>query len=258
MKKSILLLGITLLLLVCSTCFAQDPPARDLIASLAQIPNLADSPDKGVFVDLVKAIDEIYPGKITIKVYPFARSIENVLQGTADFHIPVPRNPDIDNSKLPYRFVTEKLANVTFVIYSNKDKIITRKNINDALAKGGKFPYQIEVANGTGALFPFPTTGFIAFAGSSLKKVQSKRIDALICSDDADMDVKQLKLKEIHRSFYKYMDDTIMIPKGPKGDELDKILSNCIKKLKASGRLQKIYKDVHPPYIEWQPADMGW
>lgn len=42
------------------------------------------------------------------------------MEGRADFHIPVPRNPDINNSKLPYQFVTEKLANVTFVIYSHQ------------------------------------------------------------------------------------------------------------------------------------------
>lgn len=258
MKKNLVFLTLVLLTLACNIGYTQEPSARDLVASLAQIPGLVESPNKGVFVDLVKAIDEEYPGKIKIEVYPFPRSVANVMEGRADFHIPVPRNPDINNSKLPYKFVTEKLANVTFVIYSHQDKIITRKSINDVLAKGGKFPYLIEVTSGTESLFPFPTTGFYGFANSSLQKVQNKRVDALICEASADENLKQLKLKAIRRSFYGNMEDAIMIPKGPKGDQLDRTLSDCIKKLKASGRLQEIFKNVHPPYIEWQPAEMGW
>ena len=68
----------------------------DLKASIAQLPGLADSPEKGAFIDLVKAIDAAYKdGKITIGVYPFARSVNNVIDGFADFHIPNVRNPQI-------------------------------------------------------------------------------------------------------------------------------------------------------------------
>lgn len=256
MKKLLVLLSIVLLLLTCQIGFAQDQP-RDLVASLAQIPGLADSPDKGAFVDIVKAIAKIYPGKITIEVVPFERSINNVLEGRADFHIPILRNPANTALKLPYRYATEKTGSVPIVIYSNKDKIITKMTIDAAIAKGGKFPYTIEVAGGLEPVYPFPCMSSNN-SEASLQKVQNKRIDAFLFGNEIDQSLKSLKLNAIHRELYGNFDDAIIIPKGPKGDEIDRILSNCLRKLNASGRLQELYKKVRSPYTDWQPTEMGW
>ena len=64
--------------------------ARDLKASLPfPLPPLVESSDKGILVDLVKAMAEEYKdGKITWELFPFARSMENVEKGRADFHMP--------------------------------------------------------------------------------------------------------------------------------------------------------------------------
>ena len=253
MKKYLAFLSMILLLLLSNIGFAQDQPARDLVASLGQIPGLADTPDKGTYVDLVKAINEVYPGKIKIEVYPIERSIANVVEGRADFHIPNISGPGILENNLPFRFVTEKLGFISFVIYSNIDKNIAKKEITDALAKGGKFPYIIEGAN----TFPFvtPTLNFEA----SIRKLIAKRIDAVLMpQDDIDSIIKQLKAKTIYRLFWGNLNDSIIIPKGPRGDELDKILSGCLRKLKASGRLQELHNKIRLPYKDWQPADMGW
>ncbi|MGD0232636.1 MAG: hypothetical protein ABSC19_20170, partial [Syntrophorhabdales bacterium] len=46
--------------------------ARDLKVSLPQLPPLVESKDKGILVDLVKAMAEEYKdGKITWDVFPF-------------------------------------------------------------------------------------------------------------------------------------------------------------------------------------------
>ena len=256
MKKVLVFLSIILLLLTFNIGFAQDKP-RDLVASLAQIPGLADSPGKGAFVDIVKAIAEVYPGKIKIEVFPFERSIKNVLEGRADFHIPILRNPANSALNLPYRYATEKTGSVPIVIYSNKDKIITKKTIDAAIAKGGKFPYSIEVAGGLESVYPFPCISSNN-SEASLLKVQNKRVDAFLFGNEIDQTVKSLKLKAIHRELYGNFDDAIIIPKGPKGDEIDKILSDCLRKLNASGRLAELYKKVRSPYTDWQPAEMGW
>lgn len=92
----------------------------------------------------------------------------------------------------------------------------------------------------------------------ALLQVHNKRIDAYVSSQDADRDLKKLKLNTIHREYYRDFKDMLIITKGPKGDELNKILSNCLRKLKASGRLQELNKKMHSPYTKWQPADMGW
>ncbi|HEX3045757.1 MAG TPA: transporter substrate-binding domain-containing protein [Bacillota bacterium] len=258
MKKFLIFFSIVLLFLSCSIGFAENQPARDLIASLAQLPGLSDSPDKGLYVDLVKAIDDVYPGKIKIEVYPFPRSIQNVIDGKADFHIPKLRNPLVSESKLPYQFISEKHGTVSFVIYSNKDKIITKKALEDAVAKGSQIPYQIDMVTGSESNFPFPGVSNASFE-QSLQKVQNKRTDAIIWSqEESDLAVKNLKLNAIHREHYGDFDEVILVQKGPKGDELDKILSECLRKLKATGRLQELYNKIHTRYNDWQPTNMGW
>jgi polar amino acid transport system substrate-binding protein len=233
--------------------------SRDLIASLAYLPGLAETPDEGAFVDLVKAIDDVYTeGNIIIEIYPFARSMENLLEGRADFHIPTFRNPAIPEEELPYRTATESMGTVVLVIYSHIDNIITKKDINDAIAKGGEFPYVIESAGALEGAYLFPILNTDDLA-SSFQKLQNKRIDALVwAQEESDLTLRNLKLKMIWRSHYLDLDDAIVIQKGPEGDEMDKILSEALQELKASGRQEELYSKIHLPYDDWQPSEMDW
>ena len=59
-----------------------------LVASFAEIPGLADSPEQGVLVEIVKAIDEVWEeGTIEMIVARVARSIQNVIRGEASFRM---------------------------------------------------------------------------------------------------------------------------------------------------------------------------
>jgi len=60
-------------------------------------------------------------------------------------------------------------------------------------------------------------------------------------------------LKDIHRSLYYEFDSMILISKDKHGDDVDKILTRALQKLKADGRLDKINEKVHKSYIDWQP-----
>ncbi|MFH0974566.1 MAG: transporter substrate-binding domain-containing protein [Spirochaetota bacterium] len=235
--------------------------STDLVASLAQLPGLADTPDKGAFVDIVKAIDEVYTeGTIKIELYPFARSVNNVIAGKADFHIPTFRNLKIDQSKLPYGTVTEKMGKVRFVIYSNTDNPINKKMLDDAIlnAKSGQFPYKIEGASGIESQYPFPVISTNDVT-QGLRKVANKRIDALVwAQEEVDFTIKNLKLKNIRRELWQDFEDAIIISKGPGGDRINNILSDALRKLRASGKLEQLYSKIHRPYENWQPADMGW
>jgi polar amino acid transport system substrate-binding protein len=259
MKRSIVsaMVCITFVLCIPALLCAAGTP-KELTASLAQIPGLADSPDKGSLVDLVKAIADATGTKIKIEVYPFARSIDNVVKGKADFHLPTVRNCAVSEAGLPYRFTTERTGTVSFVIYSNAEKPITKKMLSDAAAQKGKFPYNIEVPAGIDTLFGFPAHPSNDVA-NSLEKVRAKRIDALVwAQEETDSALKKLKIKSIKRDFWADYDDTILLSKGPKGEAADAILSAGLKKLKASKQLDQIHSKVHHPYDSWQPADMGW
>lgn len=236
--------------------------ATDLIASLAELPGLADSPDKGAFVEIVKAIDAVYTdGHITIRLFPFARSVDNVITGQADFHIPSIRNSSIDQTRSPYGIVTEKMGSVSFVIYSHREKPLTKQMLDDAIRHtqgGASFPYAIEVPQGIENQFPFPAISS-NYVYQSLRKVAANRIDALVwAQEETDLTLKRLKIGNIQREFWQSFDDVILISKGPAGNRINRILSNALNILNASGRLGELYSHIHRPYDDWQPFEMGW
>lgn len=231
----------------------------DLLASMAELPGLAETPDKGAFVDLVKAMDGVYPdGDIIIEIFPFARSVDNVINGKADFHVPTLRNPEISEENLPYRTVTESMGTVVFVLYSHIDNVLTKAAIDKATKAGGEFPYKIEVPGGLGGNFLFTTIPSNDLS-SSMQKVANKRIDAVLwAQEESDLTLRELKIKTIRRNHYADFDDAIIIPKGPEGDKTNRILSGALKTLKTSGRQKALYSKIHLPYDDWQPADMKW
>ena len=212
--------------------------ARDLKVSLPfPLPPLVESKDKGILVDLVKAMAEEYKdGKITWEVFPFARSMENVEKGRADFHMPQLVNPKIAADKLPFQFSSDTIFRVVFALYTNKNnKEINPKNVGN---------YKIETDLGVMDFFDFKPVGSPDIE-SSLKKVDMGRIDGWIMAmPESDLALKKLGLKNIKRWEYQKYDVRIVLTKGPQGKEVDKILSDIIKKLKANGKYQKIMAPI--------------
>ncbi|MCX5807357.1 MAG: hypothetical protein NT010_15045 [Proteobacteria bacterium] len=71
---------------------------------------------------------------------------------------------------------------------------------------------------------------------------------------ETDMGLKKLGLKNIKRWEYKKFDVKALLPLGEKGKEVDKILVNIIKKLKANGKFDKIMAPIlDQKYDNWQP-----
>ncbi len=241
-------------MMITFTSFFSLEKSKDLEAGLAELPLLTDSNNQGTFVKLVKAIDDVYTdGKIHIRVYPFKRSVQNVIDGVSDFHIPSIRNSDIDQTKLPYNTVKVPMGRVCFVIYSSKNRPVTKKMLDNAIAKKGRFPYIIEIARGIEDQFPFNGNS-INDIEQSLKKVSAGRIDALVwAQEEVDYTLKKLKLKNIRRDYWMYFEDVIIIQKSPRGDRINKLLSDALLKLKKEGRLQKIHYSIHHNFENWQP-----
>ncbi|MGE0087765.1 MAG: hypothetical protein AB7S75_25415 [Desulfococcaceae bacterium] len=229
--------------------------ARDLTVSMAQLPVLIEDKDTGAFVDLVRALDEVYTeGEIIREVYPFKRSLDNVIKGKADFHIPLIKNPLIPEDKLPFRYSSLPTGPVAFVIYSHKDKPLTREDI---VKTGGensaRFPYKIHTMPGHTELFIFPTVENFDFE-KGLKMVLTKRVDALILpQEECDSIIRKLQIKDIHRSLYYEFDSMIVVSKDKKGEETDRILTDALKKLKSDGRLDRLNENIHKSYMDWQP-----
>ncbi|MBN1980883.1 MAG: hypothetical protein JW795_05090 [Chitinivibrionales bacterium] len=259
MKKSNHLIVHSISLLLVIFFFAARPSnGKDIIISLASLGELASTPEKGYFVDYFKALDELYTdGKFIISVYPFMRSLSTVINKTADVHVPMIKDPKINYDTMPFRFVTKPMGTVAIVIYSNSSKPITRKMIDEAMGKK-PFPYKIELNLGTESMYDFPTittTEMIA----TMEKIRLGRSDAyLSAQEEGDVLVINNKMKWVHRELFSHLDDLIAIQSGPRGDEVDKILSDLITKLDQSGKSKALREKIHVSYIEWQPADKAW
>jgi polar amino acid transport system substrate-binding protein len=247
----------TILLLANIFAVAAQNESNDLKASVAEIPGLADSTGKGPLIDLVKAIDEAYTeGSINIKTYPFNRSVNNVVTGEADFHLPYMENPEVDQSKLPFYNECEPLGKVYFVLYTNTDKIITKKNVYDIVSSKSKMPYTIEAPGGDQYPFTIIQTNDIV---TSLKKLALGRLDGVLWAvDEADVVLKSLKLKNIHRELIIEGNSSLIVRKGSGSDKVIKKLNDAIIVLRKNGKLESIHSKLHLPYTEWQPSQMNW
>ncbi len=226
--------------------------ARDLNASLAFIPSQSEKDPNGNFhggfAELVKALDRSYTeGKISMDIHPFSRSLKMVELGEADFHIPLIRLPHIPGDSLPYAYASEPLTKVSFVLYTQADKpplsaqdLNNKKNLIETV-RGHKHFFQFDIIESDGI-------------DQSIKRLNSGIIDGFIMEQEAvDRHIKALKLKNIRRTLYATWDSCVVIPKGPRGKEIDAIISTQLRKLKDTGELQKIMQTVHLPYDNWQP-----
>jgi polar amino acid transport system substrate-binding protein len=218
--------------------------AQDYNASLAKMPGYAESTEKGILVDLVKAISSESGEKINLVVEPFARSINNVISGKAAFHMPLIAVPDIDMAKLDYDYSTETIFHVNFVLYTKKGSNITIDKLQNSKVETdiAHLPY-----------FNFPIKGSSNLE-LSLKKVNAGRIDAFIFADFAsDPIIKGKNFTNIKRDLFKVYDVKIVLPKNGTGGKTDKFLSETIAKLRANGTYAKIIGPIDMSYDNWQP-----
>lgn len=220
-------------------------------AYLGLLPGLIDANGTGPFVDLVKAIAALDDGvEVSVMVYPMPRATRSVVVGEADFNLPALRNPYIDESMLPYRFSSTAFGKVTHVLYSNSAAPIT-----PAMVLGYEYTKRDLLIEGVGDFWPFSVKRSLSIE-QSLGKVSLGRIDAFLwAQEEADLALKKMKLTNIHRVYFGEFDDVFIIPKGARGDAVDRFLTQSIERLRASGQLDKLYSSIHGPYHEWQPSE---
>ncbi len=218
-------------LLAVSLSTAPSAQAADRVMSFGHLPVLAETKDKGILVDMVKAIDKVMGSSSEIGVFPFPRSIDNVLQGKAAYHLPELEDPKTDPASLPFDLSDAMFFKVHFVLYSTKGAGVTLENLATK---------KIETSIAHTRYFPFNIKGSSNFE-SSMKKVNAGRIDGFIFAMlEMDSLVEKLKLTNIERQLYQSFEVRAILPKGQKGGETDKYLQAGMDKLVASGEYAKI------------------
>lgn len=213
-------------------------------ASVAQMPVLSESKDKGVWIDLLKALAKASGDTIEIEVVPFARSMANLMEGRADFHLPLLQVPGSPNGREKFDYSTDGTSQVNFVAYITKTSSVTVATLRKA---------NVETEAAHLEFFDFPVRPSTNIE-NSLKKVDAGRIDAFIFADTAtDPVLKSTKLPNVKRELYARFDVKFVLPKGGNGGATDKFLSQTIAKLRASGEWQKVTQPLNIAYDNWQP-----
>lgn len=230
--------------LSCAVFGSAPASAADRVVSFGNLPQLAETKDKGILIDMVKALDAAMGSTSELGVFPFPRSIDNVTSGKAAYHLPELEDPKTDPASLPFDLSEAKFFEVPFVLYSNKNKNIS---VKDLVGK------KIETSSAHTRYFPFKVEGSSCFE-CSLKKVDAGRIDGFIFAMwESDSLVKANNLKNIKRELYQMFEVRAILPKGQRGGAIDKYLTEGVAKLTASGDYAKLMGPLLKGYVEWQP-----
>lgn len=234
-----------------ATAMAADvrPDSPDLHGAAAFLPSLLESEKSGRYARLMEAIALGHPdGAIHYDVTPMLRMYQSVARSEADFGFPVMRLAAGADAALPYRYSSERVGVVSFVLYTRSATPLGPAQIIAAAGRGQ--PYIIEAPPGE---WGFPTWRSFLME-SAFKKLALGRIDAFIwAQEEADATLRKLKLTGIHRAHFADYDEVLIVPRTARGDFVDTILTGAIRAARKNGTLAKAYAAVHRPYDDWQP-----
>jgi ABC-type amino acid transport substrate-binding protein len=205
------------------------------------------------FKNLATSVVEATGNKIAIEIVPPARGIYLIENKQADFYTAIIAITDPKKiADLKYDYSTADTHNVVFVLYTNKKKPIDPAD----LKKGNPKKYKIETDISLADYFNFNIQTSTNAEGS-LKKVDSGSIDGYIFSQPStDPILKKIGAKNIVRQYYETYNGKFILPKGAKGGEIDKMISDGMAKIRANGKYQEIMGGLlaaGAKYIEWQP-----
>ena len=234
----------TILFIFALSLFSKDILGRDLAFSLAKLPEVSETRDKGMLVDLLKEMQKVYTeGKISWDVYPFERSLKNVMEGKADIHMPLLKDKLVPEEKLPFSLSSKEFIYVTFLLYTKKgNNTITPSNLH-------KNNFRLETDSAHTQYFHgfkiHPTTCI----GCALKKISTDRLDGLIfASQPTDMEMNKMGLNDkIQRSFFQNFPVHAVIAKGERSKEVDKIFLELFAKVLKNGG----YDRALGPWVEY-------
>lgn len=230
---------------------------KDIIASIAVLPVVAETPNKGVFVDLVKALNKEYKnGTITFELYPFKRSLTNVAKGRADFHLPFMKSSKGAKalSSMGLAYALERSNRVPFALYYNVEQKVLNGHIRNNFSLKDIGQYKIETDSAHVMFFDDIPIRASTCLECSIKKLSRGRIDGFIFAGrETDYLVEKLGIKNIDSFLIKNFDSAPVFRTTPEGRMTNQLISNLIKKLRDSGELARIMK----PYTEYYRIHFG-
>jgi polar amino acid transport system substrate-binding protein len=215
---------------------------------------VADIPTTDPMINMIQAMADDMKVKVEINKVPMARMIQMIIQKQADIGTPILLRKDPDQiKKMPYDYSTDAYQKNSFVLYTNKSKPVDIADLKSGNSKGFKIESDLDVTDSS--MYGFTTLSSTNIEGS-LRKVDLARIDGYIRGGQvADQVLKPLKLTNVKRQLFDYYSIGFILQKGAKGGPVDKFLSDGLKKIKDTGKFDKIMgMNVKMGiYDDWQP-----
>lgn len=213
---------------------------------------LAQIPTTDYYKSLAMAIGEVSGAALDIQIVPLARSVYLIENKQIDFSLPMLAMKDAAKVQaLGYDYSTTVLCQSSFVLVTNKSKPVDIDDLKKGNTKGFKIEADVSMAN----QFEFaalPSTN----AEASIKKVSAGTIDGYIHGQAVtDAALKAVGATNLKRQLYENLDLVYTLQKGGRGGAVDKLLADAIKKLKDSGRYDKIMGKLVKAltFNDWQP-----
>ncbi|OZG72315.1 hypothetical protein BTA51_16405 [Hahella sp. CCB-MM4] len=228
---------LALLVTFSSLITTSEVQAQKLVASIAELPGLAERNQSGILTEFVKQLNEQDEEcDITFIIAPFKRSIMDVSSGWADFQLPMLNTDDIgfDNVRLS-RF---KIDEVRFALYTREDSTLT---VNDL--QKNQLPGSIKIATDSAhtKVFPFPVEESSCLT-CIVKRLHAGWIDGVLFAEkEIDSIIRELKITGIKKQHFRTYDGHIVLPKGKKGDKIEARLEKLIRKLSDRGLLNNFF-----------------
>ncbi len=221
--------------------------SKEYRAAVKELPPVTDN-----FVNILKAVVEATGNTVDVQVVPPARADKMISDREVDIQYPIIIEPDKNKrEKLNYDFSGAITYQVAFVLYTTKNKKIDVESIRN----GNPKKYKIEVDTSRVGDYDFPVIPTTNFE-TTMKRVNDGSIDGAILSQNTgDPFIKKLKLTNIKRQLWYNYEETFSIQKGAKGGEVDKMLIEGMKKIKANGKYDQIVGPMAnaSKYNDWQP-----
>ncbi len=216
-------------LFVASAClFAPAVHATDTM-SIAKLPQIAESPEKGVFPNFVRAMNAAGLTNFEMVVVPFPRSLRMVSGGQSVAHFPF---LDPENGVSPgddLMFSSEPLYNVTFALYTHADKPVSMDDLATA---------NLETEASHVEFFDFSIEGSTCLE-CSLQKVEKGRIDGFIFSEvESDGLIDTAGLTNIRKEVYHKYPVKFVLKAGD--TKTDAHLTQALQAMKDSGELAEL------------------
>lgn len=236
MTRYLLFVSLCLQLLLTNQIFAEEK----LRISIGKLPIVAESREKGAFIELAKLLKKSFPAEVEYDVYPFSRSLLSVMRDETDMHLPFIRSKQgaeiLNSMNLEYAYEPTNFA--PFALYYNKGNTKVEQWIASGFDLELAKALSLETEKEHTIFFDDVTIEGNACIACMLRKLVRERIDGVIfAAREIDDQVKLEEGSNIQSVLYKNFEASPVFQKTEKGILLNKKVSTIIKELRENGEL---------------------